>query len=80
MMTTRHNWFLANSNRIMSSVSEMLKYENKENVHLKIDEIEQVMKTILILDLNLGFSGTRNPGTELWQWIQSNHPWQSLTL
>lgn len=49
----------------MSLVSEMLKYENRGNVHPKTDEIEQVMKTVLILDLNLGFSGTRNQGTEL---------------
>lgn len=51
----------------MSLVSEMLKYENRGNVHPKTDahKIEQVMKTVLILDLNLGFSGTRNQGTEL---------------
>lgn len=65
MMTTHRDWFLANSDRTMSLVSEMLKYENRGNVHPKTDEIEQVMKTVLILDLNLGFSGTRNQGTEL---------------
>lgn len=54
--------------------------KNRENVHLKIDEMEQVMKNIFTLYVDLGFSGTRNQGPLLQQQIQSKYPWQSLPL
>lgn len=44
--------------------------KNRENVHLKIDEMEQVMKNIFTLYVDLGFSGTRNQGPLLQQQIQ----------
>lgn len=84
-MMTCHDCSLADRNYTMPLISEKLKYEKikiwkTENVHLKIDEMEQVMKNIFILYVDLGFSGTRNQGTWLQHQIQSKYPLQYLSL
>lgn len=54
--------------------------KNRENLHLQIDEMEQVMKNIFTLYVDLDFSGTRNQGPFLQKQIQSKYSQQSLSL